>query len=314
MTQIIPFHRPMQLSAEEKEIAFNKVNNCIATGMLTNRHNVRILEETIKDYYEAKHAIAVSSATQGLLLSLQSLLSSAGSVEQLNTKVHTQAFAWYSSKYAIKSSGGVCRYHDVDTDTWCMVQEQDKYYISLPVHTFGNISYIESEYTIYDGAHTLGSQLKELGDATVISLAPTKLITSIEGGIILTDSSNIAEKIKVLRDKTARMSEIHAIFGNVYLSHLEEVIKFKKEVFNYYKSNLNGVFQKTASSTNHNTIGMLTGLKIPDCIETKKYYQPLANIGELVNTNSIYKSIVCLPSWYNCPYKKIVEIINNYNK
>lgn len=307
----IPFHRPMELPGDELEKVINKIDDCLTCGMISNKKNVRDIEQTIADRYDVGHAIATSSATQGLLIALQALY-------KLHpvpaNSVITPAFAWYSSKYSIESAGKTCVFVDIDPDTWTM--QHGKYRMVMPVHTFGNVCEIESDYKIYDGAHSLGSRIKDFGNATVLSMAPTKIITSIEGGMILTDDFDLADRITAIRDKVSRMSEIHAIFGLAYMKHIDEVMKFKKQVFDYYSKNLKGTFQKTDRHSNHNTIGMLTDLKIPDCIETKKYYEPMSEsrIGLLENTRLVYDTIVCLPSYFDCPYEQIVEIINNFNR
>lgn len=312
--QGIPFHRPMRLPDDDIKDAIRSIDDCLATGKISNQENVRELEQTIADHYDVGHAIATSSATQGLLIALQALYR----VHPVPVNsVITPAFAWYSSMYAIESAGKTCLFVDIDPDTWTM--QQGMYRMVMPVHTFGNVIEIDSDYTIYDGAHSLGSRIDDFGDATVLSLAPTKIITSIEGGIVITDDYKLATKIAEIRDKVSRMSEIHAIFGNAFLEYIDEVMKFKKKVFDYYSSNLDGTFQKTArhsSHNNHNTIGMLTDLKIPDCIETKKYYEPLdeSGIGLMENTKRVYDRIVCLPSYFDCPYEQIVEIIKEFNK
>ena len=306
----IPFHRPMQLPGDELEKVINKIDDCMTTGMISNKKNVRELEQTIADLYDVGHAIATSSASQGLLIALQALYR----VHPVPVNsVITPAFAWYSSMYAIESAGKTCIFVDIDPDTWTM--QHGKYRMAIPVHTFGNVCEIDSDYKIYDGAHSLGSRIKDFGNATVLSMAPTKIVTSIEGGMILTDDFDLASRITAIRDKVSRMSEIHAIFGLAYMTHIDEVMKFKDKVFEYYSSHLKGTFQKTDRHSNHNTTGMLTDLKIPDCIETKKYYEPMgqSGIGLLENTKRVYDRIVCLPSYFDCPYEQIVDIINNFN-
>ena len=312
-TNTVPFHRPLKLSIDETEELMIKINSCLDSGILTNKSNVRELEEKIKELHNIDYAIATSSCSQGLVIALRSLIKTD---MRVSYRAHLQAFTWFSTLYAIQTCNRTPTYCDIDPDTWTLKQEY-KYKLAVPTHTFGNVSSIESKFKVYDGAHSLGTKLDDIGDATVLSLAPTKLITSIEGGIILTNNSKLAKYATELRNKVSRLSEIHAIFGNTYLNHLEEVLSWKKEVYDYYRKHLDGIFQKTADSSNHNTVGMLTSLKIPEHIETRKYYQPLHSDiqnGDLPNTEAIYKSIICLPSWYNCPYKQIVGDINEYNK
>ncbi len=304
----------MRIPDDDMKDIIRHIDDCMATGKISNKENVRELENSIKELYDVKYAIATSSASQGLLIALQAL----DRVHHIPlSSVITPAFAWYSSMYAIGSAGKTCCFIDIDPETWNMQPYLGgKYTMAMPVHTFGNVCEIDCDHVIYDGAHSLGSRIMDFGDATVISLAPTKIITSIEGGIIMTDDHNLAAQITEIRDKVSRMSEIHAIFGNAYLPHIDEVMCFKKRVFGYYSSHLKGKFQKTDRHSNHNTIGMLTDLKIPDCIETKKYYEPLgkSGIGLLENTMHVYDRIVCLPSYCGCPYEQIVDIINAFNK
>lgn len=306
----IPFHRPLVLQQDERERIIKKIDDCIITGMLTNNKNVRELEETIADLHDVKHAIAVSSASQGLSIALNCM----NNLFSLPNFIYTPAFAWYSTKYAINLQSFNSIYCDIALDTWNMEKIPHNPLLNIPVHTFGNVTEVESDYKLYDGAHALGSTIKDFGDATVISLAPTKVITSIEGGVILTDNDKLAKSITYVRDKVSRMSEIHAIFGNAYLCHLLEVLQFKHDVFRYYRHHLHckGIFQETDKSTNYNTIGMITDLKIPDCIETRRYYEPL-KLG-LKNTDKIYEKMVCLPSYYGCPYKEIIKLIKDYNE
>lgn len=306
----IPFHRPMSLSDEEREYIMKEIDSCLNTGILTNDKNVRYLEIRASELHNTDYAIATSSCSQGLVIALQSLINIE---EKIPYHAYTQAFTWYSTPYSIQTCSRLPVYCDIDTDTWTMEQRLN-YKLAVPVHTFGNVSSIESDFRIYDGAHCLGSKITDIGDATVLSLAPTKLITSIEGGIILTNDRQLAKYATELRNKVSRMSEIHAIFGNQYLNHIEEISMWKKDVYDYYRKHLDGIFQKTADYSNHNTIGMLTSLKIPEHIETRKYYQPLYESNDLQNTNSIYNSIVCLPSWYGLDYKKIVKDICDFNK
>lgn len=314
MNDIIPFHKPMHLSIRETEQIMNKIDSCLHSGMLTNNKNVKELEERIKDIHKTDYAIATSSCSQGLIIALQSLIHIIKQSEPYSkiftSKAYTQSFTWYSTAYAIDTCNIESVFCDINLDTWNMIKNQSKYTLAVPVHTFGNVSTIESDFKVYDGAHCLGAKIKDIGDATVISLAPTKLITSIEGGIILTNDHNIAKCAIEIRDKISRMSEIHAIFGNAYLNHIDEVLKWKKEVYNYYRKHLNGIFQKTAEDSNHNTIGMLTNLKIPSHIETRKYYNPIVKNSDLPNTEEVFNNIICLPSWYGCPYKRIVNDIN----
>ena len=210
--------------------------------------------------------------------------------------METQSFAWFSSKWALQTSNINIIYHDINKETWLL---EDSSWNQLPIHTFGNIkhySYNKPNSYVFDGAQALGSVIKDFGLATIFSLAPTKLITSCEGGVIVTNDDELATKIKFLRDKVSRMSEINAIWGATTLRRLDEMLEWKRECREYYEKNLPGEFQKIPIDSNNATIGFLTDMKMPPEIEFRKYYMPLES--GFPNTNYVYGKIVCLPSWF----------------
>jgi len=202
---------------------------------------------------------------------------------------------------------------DIDPETWLPIEE---YVVpSLYLNTFGNIGQAHNSRSIYDSSHCLGAKLEDIGLATCISLAPTKMITGGEGGLILTNDTYFAEKVTNLRDKTCRMPEFNAILALQTFQYLDKILKWKKEIYEYYKKHLNGIFQKIPYNSNYNTIGFVNteGLIIPDHVDYRQYYQPVIFDMKLVNTNHVYKNIICLPSYYLCNYYKIIEDILEVN-
>jgi len=289
----IPYHRPIKLM--------------YGNPVLSNGSWVRQLEASIKELYDVEYVFACSSASIGLLISLQAYKNT----HIFSPSIPTPAFGWFSSEWAARISSFKPQFTDIDKNTWLMKRSTN--HNILPIHTFGNIGIYKTINTIYDGAHALGSKIKDFGLATVMSLAPTKPITAQEGGLILTNDSDMAKEIEFLRDKVSRMSELNAEFGSLTLEHLEEILTFKKKVFKYYKKHLKGVFQKIPHNTNYATIGFLTDLKIPkEEIETRQYYEPLKK--GLPNTDYVYSKMVCLPSWLGVDYEDVVNKIMEFNE
>ena len=112
------------------------------------------------------------------------------------------------------------------------------------------------------------------------------------------------------------MSEIHALIGLATLEHLDDIRLWKEKVYNYYKSHIPGQFQEIPISSNYNTIGFLNteNLEIPKHIETKQYYEPVFDMELMPNAFEVYKHMICLPSYYNCPYVDIVDDILELNE
>lgn len=307
MSEIIPYHKPFPLPEKELNELTISIKEVIKSGNLTNGEFVKILEDKIKDLYDIDYVIATSNCTTGITLCFQYLEIPGYTIEMPN-------FTWISpylmSQYLPKV------FVDINKETWLMEDLGKGLKLSFPTHTFGNIIELKDDYhVIYDGAHALGSKIREFGDATVLSLAPTKLVTSCEGGLVLTNQKYLDDFVRFRRDKCARMSEIHALIGLKTLNYLDEILQWKEMVYHYYKSYIPGQFQEIPINSNYNTIGFLNteNLIIPKHIETKQYYEPIFQIDLLPKSYEVYKKMVCLPSYYNCPYKDIVESILELN-
>jgi dTDP-4-amino-4,6-dideoxygalactose transaminase len=109
-------------------------------------------------------------------------------------------------------------------------------------------------FLIEDAAHAQGSTLEgkkagSFGDAAAFSFYPTKVMTSGEGGMIVTDNKEIYERALVFRDQGKagflgnihtemgynwRMSEIHAAIGLSQFNRLEEFITDRRNVAALY--------------------------------------------------------------------------------
>jgi len=300
----IPYHRPIQLSDYDKFIMTTRIEGCLDSGQLTNGIWVRELERKVKEMYDIEHVIATSSCTQALLTCLY----------RLQTPIQIPAFNWWSDIYVLMFlNKGTC-FNDIDRETWLPIET--KPIDSLYLHTFGNIGHSFNPNAIYDASHCFGAKIEEFGLATCISLAPTKLITGGDGGLILTNEDKFARYLTEMRDKCCRMPETNAIIALQTLQYLDKVLEWKLKVRTYYEKKIPGEFQKITNNSNHNTIGFINSndLKIPDTFDWRRYYEPLTkDLNNLPNTKLIYENIVCLPSYYDCPYEEITEQILEVN-
>lgn len=306
---MIPYHRPMKLSRDDYAEIHERIQNVLATGILTNGEYVAKLEEEIKRIHKVDYAILVNNCTMGLLICYMFLPSK---------RISIPVFTWDSVRIVLSYTEHQIEYCDIDKETWLM-EKTDGYGIVSPNHTFGNVLEDQGHSCqIFDGAHCLGCKLESVGFATVLSLAPTKLVTACEGGIILTNNDKLNTYARIMRRYIARESEVHAIIGLQTLKHLDEVLAWKKKVYNYYSKNIPGQFQKIPIESNYNTIGFLNTehLIIPEKIETRQYYENQWEDGgkSFPNAWYVYKNIVCLPSYYGVDYKQIVEDINEANE
>jgi len=300
----IPFHKPIELSDIDIEFIQDNIKNILKSGRFKDFFWGPNLEKNIKDLYNVEYVIPTSSCTMGLYISLLYLNPSF---------IQVPMFNWWSVLYILKALKYDIVWNDVDMNTWLPIETYKGN--SLYLNTFGSMGKSRKKDAIYDSSHCLGAKIEHMGLTHVFSLAPTKLITSGEGGIIITNNKAFYEYVIEQRDKICRMDEIRALIGCVYFQYLDIILNWKKMVYKYYKKHIPGQFQEIPNNSTYNTIGFLniTDLKIPRHIEIRQYYDPIGDNGIRNNSKKIHRNIICLPSWYHCPYKEIVDSIKEEN-
>lgn len=210
----------------------------------------------------------------------------------------------------------------------------------VATHIFGNpcecdaLEEIAERNTIpivYDCAHALGATYKgkpigDFGRASVFSLSPTKMITSCEGGMIVTKDAYLAERLRILRNYgtengyeqhipglNARMSEVHALFGIESLHTFYKRQSHRFSLIEEYKSHFaEDIMQETNEDGVHawKDFSLLLGTKREKVekalddkhIPFKRYFRPISNLscylGWLTpqkNAWNLFQSIIQLP-------------------
>lgn len=309
---MIKFHIPPKLDYHQIASIKNQIDAVLTSGQITNGVFVRDFENKIKALHNVEYVIACSSCSQGLWMVLEALKPDS---------LMVQSFTWQSIQYILPLRP--VTYCDINPDTWLMNFRVRTYWDFLPkariaTHTFGN-TYVanvetENEKVIYDGAYSLGADLPDIGDATVISTTATKTAPSCEGGLVLTNNNDLAQEVTEIRDKCSRMSEPNAIIGIAYLEMLDKILARKKEIFGYYNANLPFKSQKVSRyGTTYGYYGCLVPnrdeliQKIEEKVETRIRYVPLKN--GLPVTDQVARQILILPCYPNLDEKKVVEII-----
>ncbi|HPO90733.1 MAG TPA: DegT/DnrJ/EryC1/StrS family aminotransferase [Victivallales bacterium] len=257
-------------SEEDKQEIIAKINEVLSSGQLTQGKYNTEFEEKFASYIGKKYAIAVSSGTSALEISLRIF-----GVEGKEVIVPTNTF--FATVLAVLHAGGKVKFVDIDPATFAIDFEDLKRKISkstkgvIIVHIGGIVSpSIEAIrnfckendlFLLEDAAHAHGSiyngkQAGGFGDAGCFSFFPTKVMTSGEGGMIVTDSEDLMEKAKCYRDQGKislnqnvhdkagynwRMSELHAIVGLSQLARLKEFVNKRREIAKKYDEKLEAV-------------------------------------------------------------------------
>ena len=215
----------VRTSLTEAEI--NSVLEPLRSGWLVQGPKVREFEEKWSAFTGAEHSIAVTSCTTGLHLSLAALGIQPGD------EVIVPAFTWISTANVVEHLGGTVVFCDIDLDTFNIDPAKIEAKITaktkaiLPVHLFGlaadmqainNIAKLHDLWVVEDAACGFGSRYQgkhvgSLGDAGCFSFHPRKAITTGEGGMITTQSAELANKLRRLRDHGAAMSDLQRHLG-----------------------------------------------------------------------------------------------------
>lgn len=233
---------------------------------------VRKFERDFAAYIGVRFAAAVPHCTSAIHLSLAALKIGPGD------EVIVPDITWIASAAPISYVGAVPVFADVDPLTWCidpasveaLITERTRAIIPVGLYgltpDFGALRAIADEHglaLIEDAAQTLGSRYGgtmagALGDSGVFSFHGTKIMTTGEGGMFVTDDEALFERVQILRDHgrhkedfTAfinrevaykyRMSDLQAALGAAQLTRIDEMIAKKREVFGWYSERLSGI-------------------------------------------------------------------------
>ncbi|MHA6306644.1 UDP-4-amino-4-deoxy-L-arabinose aminotransferase [Hafnia sp. HMSC23F03] len=207
MKEFLPFSVP---SMGEDEIA--AVAEVLRSGWITTGPKCQQLESAFSQYVGAKHAIAVSSATGGMHVTLMALGIGAGD------EVITPSQTWVSTLNIITLLGAEPVMIDVDRDT-LMVQPAEveaaitpKTKAIIPVHYAGapadltalrEIATRHNIPLIEDAAHAVGTRFGDrmvgAQGTAIFSFHAIKNMTCAEGGMVVTDDDELADKVRCFK-------------------------------------------------------------------------------------------------------------------
>ena len=221
------------------------------------------LEQTLAKKLNSKHVFFTANGTMALLLALLS-------IEKKGTII-LSAFGHPATVNAVIAAGFKPMFCDIESKNLCLdpsllvdVIDGDTVAI-LATHIYGNacnhdaltqIADNANLVLMYDASHAFGSVWKNkslvtYGDVTALSLQAFKVLSSIEGGVILTDDDGIAERIYRHRffgknkngsfvsfGLNGKGSDLHAAVALANLEQLDETVNKRKANFLSYKTKL----------------------------------------------------------------------------
>lgn len=203
----LPFSRP---AIGDEEIA--AVTQVLKSGWITTGPKNQELEQLFCQTFGCKHAIAVSSATAGMHVTLMALNIGPGD------EVITPSQTWVSTINIITLLGATPVFVEVDRDTLMVDAARIAKAITprtkaiIPVHYAGAPADLDPIYAlaaqhqimvVEDAAHAIGTRYRERWIGTqgtaIFSFHAIKNVTCAEGGLITTDDDDFAAKVRMLK-------------------------------------------------------------------------------------------------------------------
>jgi perosamine synthetase len=247
------------------------VTRVLRSGHLVQGPEVERLERLVADYIQVRHAVAMSSGTAALHVALLALDIEGGD------EVISPAYTFPATSNVVEIVGGITRLADIVPSTFCVDPQgvlsalSEKTRAVIVVHEFGHAADLHSIqdelrrrdiFLIEDAACALGTEyagkkVGGFGDVGCFSLHPRKAITTGEGGILVTDSDEIAESARSIRNHglersphgllaqraglNYRMTNFQGAIGAVQMRRLDRNIARRIELASVYAENLDGL-------------------------------------------------------------------------
>lgn len=237
-------------------------------GWLTEFKKTEEFEQKIADFLGVKHAVVVTSGTVALYLSLLALGIGPGD------SVIIPDYTMIATPNSVRWAGADVTLCDVERDTLSIdlnkigLKRNTKALIHVSINgRSGDMDEVvrfcrrNNLYLIEDACQAFGSKrnnkfLGTFGDIGVFSFTPHKIITTGQGGAVITDNEEIYKKVKKLKDFSRvkpgvdihtdlgfnfKFTDLQAVIGLEQLKIIDYRIKKKKEIYQAYIDRLSGV-------------------------------------------------------------------------
>lgn len=260
----IPPAKPI-IGDEEREA----VDRVMRSGMVAQGPEVAAFETEFAEHFvSGRPTVAVNSGTSGLHLGL--LAAGIGPGDE----VIVPSFTFAATGNSVALTGATPVFADIEPETFTLdpasveaaVTERTK--AIMPVHLYGHPARMGELRAIaerYDlalfedaaqahGASLGGQPVGTFGRFAMFSLYPTKNMTSGEGGMVVTDTPELARGVRLLRNQgmerqyenevigfNARMTDIHAAIGRVQLTKVDAWTEQRRANAAFLDANLEGV-------------------------------------------------------------------------
>jgi len=262
----IPVAEPL-LDGNELEY----VTDCIKTGWVSSKGKyVSLFENAFAKYCGCQHGVATFNGTIALHLLLAALNIGPGD------EVIVPTLTFVSTANAVAYTGATPIFVDSEPETWCIDPAAIAQAITprtkaiIPVHLYGHpanmdpileLAQTHDLIVIEDAAEAHGATYKDKpvgswGHAAMFSFMGNKIITTGEGGIVVTNDQALAERCFFLENHARqpenpywhlevgfnyRMTNLQAALGLAQLEQIEEFVASRRRAARHYIARLNNI-------------------------------------------------------------------------
>ena len=260
----IPLVKPI---IEKEELS--NVIEAVKSGWISSRgYFVKEFERKFGEWIGIKHSVAVSNGTVALHLALLAL--GVGSGDEVI--IPNLTFASPANMTILTGARPV--FTDVTKEYWCIDPDEIEKQINprtkaiIVVHLYGHpakmdeIMEIAEKHNLYviedcaeaHGAMFNNSKVCTIGHIGTFSFYGNKIITTGEGGMVVTNDSELAKKIRIMRDHgmkprywhislgfNYRMTNLQAAIGVAQIDRVEDIIKRKREIAILYSNEFESI-------------------------------------------------------------------------
>jgi perosamine synthetase len=256
-------------SLGERELLY--VAECVLTGWVSSGGPfVTRFEQMFAEFCGTRHAIATSNGTAALHLALLALGVGPGD------EVIVPSFTFVATANAVTYTGARPVFVDSDPETWTLDPALAKEAVTaktraiVPVHVYGHpadmdpileLAAREGLAVLEDAAEAHGARYKGrpvggMGDIGIFSFYGNKIVTTGEGGMVVTNDDELADKVRLMRGHgmsptrrywhpvlgyNYRLTNLQAALGVAQMERVDEILASKRRIADTYKVHLDGV-------------------------------------------------------------------------
>lgn len=345
---MIPISHPKRQFKQLEVEILTEIQNVLQSGSYILGEQVTLFEQEVAKKLGVTDAIGVGNGTDALVITLEAFNIKEGD------EVITTPFTFFATAEAIERVGAIPVFVDIDDETYTINPQKIEEKITkntkaiIPVHLFGQpahmteINEIANRYNLIViedacqafGATYRGKPVGQLSDAACFSFFPTKNLSTLgDGGLITTSNKEIADKIRKLRvhgssrkyyhdciGYNSRLDEIHAAVLRVCLQYIDEWNELRQAIASRYNEHLKDhihsiqlpeakvdrthVYHLYCITTPHRgkmmsylqRNGIQTGVYYPQCLHLQKAFHHLKyQIGDLPIAEQKAKQLLAIP-------------------